>query len=101
MTLLLPIIGWLIFLVLLSFDVETLRRCPTAPATLYWAPEIPIQTTKIVASATSRPVEDHPSSYCTGLELNSIYLKNSCHSRCSLQTPEQHEDLQGVRAAPI
>ena len=31
MTLLLPIIGSLIFLVLLSFGVEALRRRPTAP----------------------------------------------------------------------
>src|SRR5262245_44746054 len=47
MTLLLLIIGSLIFLVLLSFGVEALRRRPTAPTTLYWAPEIPIQTTEI------------------------------------------------------
>ena len=45
MTLLLLIIGSLIFLVLLSFGVEALRRRPTAPTTLYWAPKIPIQTT--------------------------------------------------------
>src|SRR5262245_40857053 len=47
MTLLLLAIGSLIFLVVLSFGVEALRRRPTAPATLYWAPEIPIQTTEI------------------------------------------------------
>jgi pimeloyl-ACP methyl ester carboxylesterase len=47
MTLLLLIIGSLIFLVLLSFGVEALRRRPTAPRTLYWAPKIPIQTTEI------------------------------------------------------
>lgn len=47
MTLLLLIIGSLIFLVLLSFGVEALRRRPTAPTTLYWAPKIPIQTTVI------------------------------------------------------
>ena len=34
MTLLLLIIGSLIFLVLLSFGVEALRERPTAPATL-------------------------------------------------------------------
>src|SRR5262245_21517946 len=28
-------------------------------------------------SATSRPVEDHPSFSCTPLELNSIYLRSS------------------------
>jgi hypothetical protein len=47
MTLLLLIIGSLIFLVVLSFAVEALRQRPTAPATLYWAPKIPIQTTVI------------------------------------------------------
>ena len=47
MTLLLLIIGSLIFLVVLSFGVEALRRRPTAPTTLYWAPKIPIQTTVI------------------------------------------------------
>ena len=47
MTLLLLIIGSLIFLVALSFGVEALRRRPTAPTTLYWAPKIPIQTTVI------------------------------------------------------
>src|SRR6516165_2531314 len=51
MTLLLLIIGSLIFLVLLSFGVEALRERPTAPATLYWAPEIPIQTTEIGGNA--------------------------------------------------
>ena len=51
MTLLLLIIGSLIFLVLLSFGVEALRQRPTAPATLYWAPEIPIQTTEIGGNA--------------------------------------------------
>jgi pimeloyl-ACP methyl ester carboxylesterase len=51
MTLLLLIIGSLIFLVLLSFGVEALRRRPTAPRTLYWAPEIPIQTTEIGGNA--------------------------------------------------
>jgi pimeloyl-ACP methyl ester carboxylesterase len=51
MTLLLLIIGSLIFLVLLSFGVEALRRRPAAPATLYWAPEIPIQTTEIDGNA--------------------------------------------------
>src|SRR5215471_3481474 len=47
MTLLLLIIGSLVFLVLLSFGIEALRQRPTAPTTLYWAPEIPIQTTEI------------------------------------------------------
>ena len=47
MTLLLLIIGSLIFLVVVSFAVEAMRRRPTAPATLYWAPKIPIQTTVI------------------------------------------------------
>jgi pimeloyl-ACP methyl ester carboxylesterase len=47
MTLLLLIIGSLIFLVLVSFGVEALRRRPTAPRTLYWAPKIRIQTTVI------------------------------------------------------
>jgi hypothetical protein len=47
MTLLLFIIGSLIFLVVLSFGVEAMRRRPTAPMTLYWAPKIPIQTTLI------------------------------------------------------
>jgi pimeloyl-ACP methyl ester carboxylesterase len=47
MTLLLLIIGSLIFLVLVSFGVEALRRRPTAPTTLYWAPKIRIQTTVI------------------------------------------------------
>jgi hypothetical protein len=42
MTLLLLVIGSLIFLVLLSFGVEALRRRPTAPTRLYWDPEIPI-----------------------------------------------------------
>src|SRR6476469_2922305 len=47
MTLLLLIIGSLIFLVVLSFGIEALRRRPTTPTTLYWAPKIPIQTTVI------------------------------------------------------
>jgi pimeloyl-ACP methyl ester carboxylesterase len=47
MTLLLLIIGSLVLLVLVSFGVETLRRRPTAPKTLYWAPKIRIQTTVI------------------------------------------------------
>ena len=47
MTLLLLIIGSLIFLVAVSFAVEAMRRRPTAPTTLYWAPKIPIQTTLI------------------------------------------------------
>jgi pimeloyl-ACP methyl ester carboxylesterase len=47
MTLLLLTIGSLIFLVVVSFGVEALRQRPTAPTTLYWAPEIPIQTTVI------------------------------------------------------
>jgi len=47
MTLLLLIIGSVIFLVVVSFAVEAMRRRPTAPATLYWAPKIPIQTTVI------------------------------------------------------
>jgi pimeloyl-ACP methyl ester carboxylesterase len=47
MTLLLLIIGSLIFLVALSFGVEALRRRPTAPTALYWAPKISIQTTAI------------------------------------------------------
>src|SRR5262245_32779118 len=51
MTLLLLIIGSLVFIVLLSFGVEALRQRPTAPATLYWAPEIPIQTTEICGNA--------------------------------------------------
>jgi pimeloyl-ACP methyl ester carboxylesterase len=51
MTLPLLIIGSLIFVVVLSFGVEALRRRPTAPATLYWAPEIPIQTTEIGGNA--------------------------------------------------
>jgi len=51
MRLLLLIIGSLIFLVVLSFGVEALRRRPTAPATLYWAPKIPIQMTEIGGNA--------------------------------------------------
>jgi pimeloyl-ACP methyl ester carboxylesterase len=51
MTLPLLIIGSLIFVVVLSFGVEALRRRPTAPATLYWAPEIPIHTTEIGGNA--------------------------------------------------
>ena len=47
MTLLLLIIGSLVLLVLVSFGVEALRRRPTAPKTLYWAPKIRIQTTVI------------------------------------------------------
>ena len=47
MTLLLLIIGSLIFLVAVSFAVEAMRRRPTAPTALYWAPKIPIQTTVI------------------------------------------------------
>lgn len=47
MTLLLIIIGSLVLLVLVSFGVEALRRRPTAPKTLYWAPKIRIQTTVI------------------------------------------------------
>jgi pimeloyl-ACP methyl ester carboxylesterase len=47
MTLLLLLIGSLIFLVVLSFGIEALRRRPTTPTTLYWAPKIPIQTTVI------------------------------------------------------
>ena len=47
MTLLLLIIGSLIFLVVVSFGVEALRRRPNAPTTLYWDPKIPIQTTVI------------------------------------------------------
>lgn len=51
MTLLLLTTGSLIFLVLVSFGVEALRTRPTAPRTLYWAPEIPIQTTEIGGNA--------------------------------------------------
>ena len=47
MTLLLLIVGSLIFLVVASFGVEALRKRPTAPTTLYWNPKIPIQTTVI------------------------------------------------------
>src|SRR6516225_525552 len=47
MTLLLLIVGSLILLVAVSLGVEALRRRSTAPTTLYWAPEIPIQTTVI------------------------------------------------------
>jgi pimeloyl-ACP methyl ester carboxylesterase len=47
MTLLLLIIGSLIFIVVASFGVEALRRRPGAPTALYWAPKIPIQTTEI------------------------------------------------------
>ena len=47
MTLLLLIIGSLIFLVAVSFAVEAMRGRPTAPTTLYWDPKIPIQTTVI------------------------------------------------------
>jgi len=47
MTLLLLIIGSLIFLVVLSFGVEAMRQRPTAPTTLYWNPKIPILTTVI------------------------------------------------------
>ena len=47
MTLLLLIIGSLIFLVAVSFAVEAMRRRPAAPTALYWAPKIPIQTTVI------------------------------------------------------
>ena len=47
MTLLLLIIGSLIFLVAVSFAVEAMRRRPTAPTAIYWAPKIPIQTTVI------------------------------------------------------
>ena len=44
MTLLLLIVGSLIFLVIASFGVEALRQRPTAPTTLYWDPKIPIQS---------------------------------------------------------
>jgi len=47
MTLLLLIIGSLIFLVAVSIAVEAMRRRPAAPTRLYWAPKIPIQTTVI------------------------------------------------------
>src|SRR5262245_49940316 len=47
MRLLLLIIGSLIFLVVLSFGVEAMRRRPTAPTTLYWDPKIPILTAVI------------------------------------------------------
>jgi pimeloyl-ACP methyl ester carboxylesterase len=47
MTLLLLIVGSLIFLVVASFGVEALRQRPTAPTTLYWDSKIPIQTTVI------------------------------------------------------
>src|SRR5262245_21517945 len=51
MTLLLLITVSLISLAIPSFGVEALRRRPTAPATFYWAPEIPIQTTEIGGNA--------------------------------------------------
>jgi pimeloyl-ACP methyl ester carboxylesterase len=47
MTLLFFIVGFLILLVIASFGVEALRRRPNAPTTLYWAPQLPIQTATI------------------------------------------------------
>src|SRR5262245_24866611 len=81
MTLLLLIIGSLILLVALSFGVEAMRRRPTAPPTLYWAPKIPILTT-VIGGNTIRYIKTGKgphSSCCTRLELNSIYLKSLYH----------------------
>ena len=80
MKLLLLIIGSLIFLVLLSFGVEALRRRPNAPTTLYWAPEIPIQTAEIGGNAIRyiKTGRAPTSSCCIRLELNSIYSKSLC-----------------------
>jgi pimeloyl-ACP methyl ester carboxylesterase len=47
MSLLLIIVASLILLVLVSFGVEALRRRPSTPKALYWAPKIPIKTTVI------------------------------------------------------
>ena len=44
MSLLLIVFGSLVFLVLVSFGVEALRRRPATPKALYWAPKIPIKT---------------------------------------------------------
>jgi pimeloyl-ACP methyl ester carboxylesterase len=51
MILLLLIIGSLVALVGVSFAVEALRRRPTAPMTLYWAPNVPVQTDTISGNA--------------------------------------------------
>jgi hypothetical protein len=56
MSLLLIVVASLILLVLVSFGVEALRRRPSTPKALYWAPNIPIKTTVIDGrSAISRP----------------------------------------------
>jgi len=47
MSLLLIVVASLILLVLVSFGVEALRRRPSTPKALYWAPKIPIKTTVI------------------------------------------------------
>jgi hypothetical protein len=47
MSLLLIVVASLILLVLVSFGVEALRRRPSTPMALYWAPNIPIKTTVI------------------------------------------------------
>jgi pimeloyl-ACP methyl ester carboxylesterase len=47
MSLLLIVVASLILLVLVSFGVEALRRRPSTPKALYWAPNIPIKTTVI------------------------------------------------------
>jgi len=47
MSLLLIVVASLILLVHVSFGVEALRRRPSTPKALYWAPNIPIKTTVI------------------------------------------------------
>jgi len=47
MSLLLIVVASLILFVLVSFGVEALRRRPSTPKALYWAPNIPIKTTVI------------------------------------------------------
>src|SRR5215831_17116536 len=47
MSLLLIVVASLILLVLVSFGVEALRRRPSTPKALYWAPKIRIKTTVI------------------------------------------------------
>jgi hypothetical protein len=78
---LLLIIGPLIFLVLVSFGVRC-ERVQLRPGRFTGLQKFRSKRPKSAAmpSATSRLAEDHPSSCCTRLELNSIYLKSSYHS---------------------
>src|SRR5262249_27099060 len=68
----------LILLVLVSFGVEALRRRPSTPKALYWAPKIPIKTTVIDGNTLSRTERGEISSCSTPSEPSSTSSKSLC-----------------------